>query len=67
MCRFLVAGMTGYPHANAAGAQKAPRHEIAVGYAGRCRERDGDFAEATGLMSVDCSGLGVFIAGRHGD
>ena len=67
MCRFLVAGMMVYSRGDAAGDQKAPRHEIAVGHAGRCRERYGDLAAATGLMSLDWRGLGTRFAGAHGD
>ena len=33
MCRFLDAGMQDYPRAVAAGVQKAPRHEVAGGWA----------------------------------
>src|ERR1700758_2801279 len=67
LCRFLVAGMTGYPRADAAGDQKAPRHEIAVGHAGRCRERYGDLAAVTGLMGLDRSDAGDRFVGEHGD
>jgi len=56
-----------YSRGDAAGDQKAPRHEIAVGHAGRCRERYGDLAAATGLMSLDWRGLGTRFAGAHGD
>jgi hypothetical protein len=44
LCRFSDAGMTAYPHAEAAGVRKAPRHEIAAGdRVWRCRGHYGDF------------------------
>ena len=47
--------------------KKAPRHEIAVGGAVRCRERYGDLAAAADLMNLEWMGLGACFAGAYGD
>jgi hypothetical protein len=50
---FWTPGRRDYPRALLAGVQKAPRHEIAGGMQGRCRERYGDFAAGSGLLRLD--------------
>ena len=50
VCRFLDAEMTRAPRTQAAGVQKAPRHEVAGSLATLGRERYGDLIFAPAMM-----------------
>jgi hypothetical protein len=60
-------GMTAYPHAEAAGVRKAPRHEIAAGdRVWRCRGRYGDFDAGSGAYVTRSVGSAFNLSKTEG-